>query len=94
MLTLSKGLFSFSCSAGQGRAQESGREHSQDSWPKLPKGVFHIIWHHAQNINWGGGWVEMGSLFFSRFSFPSHWGRECGGRSDWAAAGHLFAVRG
>ena len=33
--------------------REAGRGHSQDSWPKLAKGIFHTIWHHAQYINWG-----------------------------------------
>jgi len=55
---LSQGLFSFPCSARQGGAQEMGREHSQDSWLKLTKGIFHTIWHHAQYINGG----ELGLL--------------------------------
>lgn len=24
--------------------------HSQDSWPKLPKGIFHTIWYFAQQL--------------------------------------------
>jgi len=37
----------------RGDEQEAGRECRQDSWPKLTKGIFHTIWHHAQHINWG-----------------------------------------
>lgn len=54
-----------------GSAQESGRRHSKDSWPKPGKGVFHTIWHHAEYIKWGEaargcciagiGWAMMSS---------------------------------
>ena len=52
---LSQGFFSFSCPADEkaGGAQEAGRGHSQDSWPKVAKGIFHTKWRHAQYINWG-----------------------------------------
>ena len=56
MLTQSQGLFCFSphpTSEWTGGAQEAGRGHSQDSWPKLAKGIFHTLWHLAQCINWG-----------------------------------------
>ena len=34
----------------QQRAQGAGREHSEDSWLKLAKGIFHTVWHHAEGV--------------------------------------------
>jgi len=34
-------------------AQEAGKGHSWDNWPKLAKGIFHTIWRHAQHIKLG-----------------------------------------
>ena len=51
VLTPSQGLFSFSlCPANeQARgAARAGRGQTQDSWPKLAKGVFHTIWCHSK----------------------------------------------
>jgi len=39
----------------QGCAREAGRGHSQDSWPKLTKGIFHTIWCRTQYKNGGVG---------------------------------------
>lgn len=41
-----------------GGAQEAGRGHSQDSWPKLAKEIPHITCHHCQYITFGkaGRW--------------------------------------
>lgn len=33
-------------------AQESWREHSQDSWPELTRGMFHTTECHVTHINW------------------------------------------
>lgn len=33
-------------------AQESGREHGQETWSKLVKGIFQIIEYHVQCIHW------------------------------------------
>ena len=55
VFTLNQGLSSSHALPAEkvGDAQEAGKGHSQDSWPKLAKGIFHTIWHHAQYINWG-----------------------------------------
>ena len=51
-----QGLFSFPCSTDWSQ----GGGYSQDSWPKLARGIFHTVWHHAQYMNWRswlrGGW--------------------------------------
>lgn len=55
----SQGLFCFShhCnSTRSGDAQECGREHSQGSWPKLSKGIFHTIQCQAGRYDQGQGW--------------------------------------
>jgi len=36
-----------------GDAQDAGRGHNQDKWPKSTEEVFHIIWCHAQQQNLG-----------------------------------------
>ena len=61
MFILSQGFFSFLCPASKkaGGAEEVGRGHRRDSWPKLAKELFHTIWHHAQYINWGS-WLGGG----------------------------------
>ena len=61
MFIPSQGFFSFSCPASKkaGGAPEVGTGHSQGSWPKLAKGVFHTMWCHAQYINWEEwGWGD------------------------------------
>lgn len=30
-----------------GTTEEFGKEHSQDNWPKITRGLFHIIWNRA-----------------------------------------------
>lgn len=54
VLTQSRGLFSFPCcpaSKEGGRTQETGRGHSQDSWPQLIWGIFHPVQHHTEQWN-------------------------------------------
>ena len=51
----------------QAGVQEAGREHSQDSWPEVAKGVFHNTEHHAQYINWGE-WAGRGGSLLGRQS--------------------------
>lgn len=48
MLSLSQGLFIFSCSANK----EVSNNQGQDSWTELTKEIFHTTEHHVQNINW------------------------------------------
>ena len=51
VFTPGQGLFGFSlCPASEqaGGAAGAGRGQTQDSWPKLAKGVFHTIWRHAK----------------------------------------------
>lgn len=51
VLTMSQGLFSFSCCSASREAesaQEAEKEHSWKSWPQLAKGILHAIWHHAE----------------------------------------------
>ena len=58
VLKQTQGLFSFSyCPASEesGGAQEAGRGHSQDSWPKQAKEIFHTIWCHAEQKTGGAG---------------------------------------
>lgn len=58
-----------------GGQQGAGRKQSQDIWPELDKGIFHIIEHHVQYINWeswtgganpgqSGHWSAGGEQFF------------------------------
>ena len=73
LFILSQGLFSFLGPASEraGGARETGRGHSQDRWPKLAKGIFHTIWHHAEYINWGKK-KEGGAFSTMAFVFPSN----------------------
>ena len=34
----------------QAGVQEAGREHGQDSWPELAKGISHTMERHAQYV--------------------------------------------
>jgi len=46
-----QGYFNFSyCPAikAADEAHGSGRGQNQGSWPKVAKGIFHIIWHHTE----------------------------------------------
>lgn len=57
----SQGLFAPTyCHAGEevGSAWQAGRRHSQDRGPKMIKGVFQTLWHHAQYMKWGQGREE------------------------------------
>lgn len=45
--------FQFSMLCHRGSAQQTGKEHSEDSWPALGKGIFHSTEHHSQYINCG-----------------------------------------
>ena len=74
MFILSQGFFSFSCPASKkaGGAQEVGRGHRQDSWPKLAKGIFHTIWCHAQHIKLGGRRRKGETFGVVVFVFPSN----------------------
>lgn len=47
-----QGPFNFLCSASRRDAQETRREHGQDSWPELDKAIFSTREHHTQYINW------------------------------------------
>lgn len=42
-----------SCSASEEIKKQTGRKHSCDRQPKLPKGVLHSTEGHAQSANWG-----------------------------------------
>ena len=56
VLTLGQGLFGFSyypASEEAGDAHAAGKEHSQDNWPKLAKGIFYTMSRHAEQENWG-----------------------------------------
>ena len=56
VLTQSQGLFccsSHPTSEWAGGAQEAGRGHSQDNWPKLTEGILYTIWCHVQHIKLG-----------------------------------------
>lgn len=46
-------IFQFPMLCQRAGVREAGREHGQDSWPELAKGIFHAIKHHAYHINWG-----------------------------------------
>ena len=35
-----------------GKAQVAERGQNQDNWPKLARGTFHTMWHHAELLNW------------------------------------------
>ena len=59
MFILSQGLFSGPARERAGGAQETGRGHSQDSWPESAKGTFHTIEHHAEYIMLGD-WLGIG----------------------------------
>lgn len=39
-------------------AQGAGKAHSQNSWPKLPRGIFHSTWHHSVIMLGEVGWVS------------------------------------
>lgn len=41
------------CQWGGAGERKAGREHSQDRWLELARGIFHTIKCHSQNINWG-----------------------------------------
>ena len=65
VLTQGQGLFCFSprsTSEWAGGAQEAGRGHGQDSWPKLTTGISQTIWHHAQHIKPEEGGGRVGCL--------------------------------
>lgn len=50
-LTMSQGVFNFSCCSASKEAegaQGAEKEHSWESWPQLTKGIFHTIRHHAE----------------------------------------------
>ena len=49
--------FSTSHSIDWEGAPEAGREHNRDSWPRLAKGIFHAVWHHARYIR-QGNWPD------------------------------------
>ena len=49
-----KGFFSLPRSIDWAGTQEAGREHSQGTWHKLAKGIFHTMWRQAQ---YGGSWL-------------------------------------
>lgn len=55
LLTQHQSLFSFLCCLGKkelGCARSWGM-HSQDSWCKPIRVIFHAVWDHAQQENWG-----------------------------------------